>query len=87
VYYAVSDVTLERGGEYLFWVEGAAALEARLDGAVAVARVPYPTESPRAQATPVRLAPGRHSVLVRWSRAEATGSGWRWCGRTVTLPT
>ena len=70
VYYAVSDVTLERGGEYLFWVEGAAALEARLDGAVAVARVPYPTESPRAQATPVRLAPGRHSVLVRWSRAE-----------------
>jgi tetratricopeptide (TPR) repeat protein len=70
VYYAVSEVTLERGGEYLLWVEGAAALEARLDGAVAISRVPYPFESPRAQTTPVRLAPGIHRVLVRWSRAE-----------------
>src|SRR6267378_8365285 len=70
VYYAVSEVTLERGGEYLLWVEGAAALEARLDGAVAISRVPYPVESPRAQTTPVRLAPGIHHVLVRWSRAE-----------------
>jgi hypothetical protein len=70
VYYAVSDVTLERGGNYLLWVEGAAALGARLDGAVAISRVPYPLESPRAQTTPVRLAPGMHRVLVRWSRAE-----------------
>jgi len=70
VYYAVSDVTLERGGNYLIWVEGAAALEARLDGAVVISRVPYPLESPRAQTTPVRLAPGTHRVLARWSRAE-----------------
>jgi len=70
VYYAVSEVTLERGGEYLLWVEGAAALEARLDGAVAISRVPYPFESPRAQTTAVRLSPGTHHVLVRWTRAE-----------------
>jgi tetratricopeptide (TPR) repeat protein len=70
VYYAVSEVTLARGGEYLLWVEGAAALEARLDGAVAISRVPYPFESPRAQTASVRLAPGVHHVLVRWSRAE-----------------
>jgi hypothetical protein len=70
VYYAVSDVQLERGGEYLLWVEGAAALEARLNGAAVISRVPYPVESPRAQAAAVRLAPGRHQVLVRWSRAE-----------------
>lgn len=70
VYYAASDVELERGGEYLFWVEGAAALEARLNGAAVISRVPYPVESPRAQAAAVRLPPGRHRVLVRWSRAE-----------------
>jgi len=70
VFYAASDVTLQKGGNYLLWVEGAAALEARLDGAVVISRVPYPVESPRAQTTPVRLAPGIHHVLVRWSRAE-----------------
>src|SRR5205807_8522651 len=70
IFYAVSEITLERGGEYLLWVEGAAALEARLDGAVAISRVPYPIESPRAQTAAVRLPPGRHQVLVRWSRAE-----------------
>jgi cellulose synthase operon protein C len=72
VFYAVSEITLERGGEYLLWVEGAAALEARLDGAVVISRVPYPIESPRAQTAAVRLPPGRHQVLVRWSRAEGT---------------
>jgi tetratricopeptide (TPR) repeat protein len=72
IFYAVSEVTLERGGEYLLWAEGAAALEARLDGAVAISRVPYPIESPRAQTAAVRLPPGRHHVLVRWSRAEGT---------------
>src|SRR5207245_7264935 len=70
IFYAVSEVTLERGGEYLLWAEGAAALEARLDGAVAISRVPYPIESPRAQTAAVRLLSGRHHVLVRWSRAE-----------------
>ena len=70
VFYAASEIALERGGEYLLWVEGAAALEARLDGAVVIARVPYPMESPRAQTAAVRLAPGSHHLLVRWSRAE-----------------
>ena len=72
LYYAVSDVELAKGGDYLFWVEGAAALEARLNGAVVVSRVPYPFESPRAQTAAVRLPPGHHRVLVRWSRAEGT---------------
>lgn len=72
VFYAVSDVALSRGGEYLVWIEGAAALEARLDGAVAISRVPYPRESPRAQTAAVHLAPGSHRVLVRWSRAEGS---------------
>jgi hypothetical protein len=70
VFYAASEIALERGGEYLLWVEGAAALEARLDSAVAISRVPYPVESPRAQTAAVRLAPGSHHLLVRWSRAE-----------------
>ena len=72
LFYAASDVTLERGGNYLFWVEGAAALEARVDGAVVVSRVPYPREGARAQTVPVRLAPGVHHLLVRWSRAEGS---------------
>jgi hypothetical protein len=70
IFYAASEIMLDRGGEYLLWMEGAAALEARLDGAVAISRVPYPVESPRAQTAAVRLAPGKHQVLVRWSRAE-----------------
>ena len=70
IFYAASAVTLDKGGEYLAWLEGAAALEARIDGAVAVSRSPYPREMPRSQAVAVRLAPGAHRVLVRWSRAE-----------------
>ena len=72
IFYAKSEITLEQGGNYLFWVEGAAALEARLDGAVAISRVPYPRESPRSQTAAVRLSPGRHQILVRWSRAEGS---------------
>src|SRR4051812_4449941 len=72
VFYAGSEVTLERGGEYLVWVEGAAALEARIDGAVVASRVPYPVQAARAQTVPVRLAPGTHQILVRWSRSEGT---------------
>src|ERR1700730_14545422 len=70
VYYAVSEVTLERGGEYLLLGEGAGAREARRDGPVAFARAPFPFGSPRAQTTAVRWSPGRHHVLVRWTRAE-----------------
>ncbi|MGZ6125169.1 MAG: hypothetical protein ACXWLR_09425, partial [Myxococcales bacterium] len=70
VYYATSDIELGRGGEYLLWLEGAAALEARLNGAAVISRVPYPVESPRAQTAAVHLPPGRHHLLVRWSRAE-----------------
>ena len=62
VYYAASDVQLERGGEYLLWAEGAAALEVRLDGAAMISRVPYPIESPRAQTAAVP------SKLVRLER-------------------
>ena len=68
IFYAKSEITLEQGGNYLFWVEGAAAL----DGAVAISRVPYPRESPRSQTAAVRLSPGRHQILVRWSRAEGS---------------
>ena len=72
VYYAASDLTLQQGGDYLLWVEGAAALEARIDGAVLISRVPYPRESPRSQTAAVRLAPGRHQLLARWSRSEGS---------------
>src|SRR5439155_24272724 len=54
------------------WIEGAAALELRFDGAVAISRSPYPREVPRAQTVPVTLAAGTHQALVRWSRAEGT---------------
>src|SRR5207302_7396827 len=70
VFYAASEVSLARGGDYLLWVEGAAALEVRLDGAVAVARAPYPREVPRAQTAAVHLQPGKRALLARWSRAE-----------------
>ena len=70
VFYAASEVTLARGGDYLALVEGAAALELRIDGAVAVARTPWPREMPRAQEAAVKLTKGTHSILVRWSRAE-----------------
>ena len=72
VFYAASEVTLSQGGEYLLWVEGAAALEARVDGVALLSRVPYPQEVPRAQTVAVKLAKGKHQVLVRWSRAEGS---------------
>lgn len=70
VFYAASDVTLSRGGDYLATIEGAAAIELRLDGAVALARIPWPREVPRAQSAAVSLSKGRHALLVRFSRAE-----------------
>ena len=70
VYYAASELRLSRGGDYLAWVEGAAALELRLDGSVVLSRAPYPREMPRSQTVAVKLAPGTHQALVRWSRAE-----------------
>ena len=70
VFYAASELRVERGGDYLAWIEGAAALELRFDGAVVVSRAPYPREMPRAQTIAVRLGPGTHQALVRWSRAE-----------------
>ncbi|MFN2549686.1 MAG: hypothetical protein ABR567_19865 [Myxococcales bacterium] len=72
VFYAASEIALEHGGNYLLWVEGAAALEARVDGSVAISRVPYPLETPRSQTAAVRLGAGKHQVLVRWSRAEGS---------------
>ena len=64
VYYAASELRLSRGGDYLAWMEGAAALELRFDGAVVLSRAPYPREMPRAQTVAVRLAPGTHQALV-----------------------
>src|SRR5207244_1017239 len=69
VYYAASELRLSRGGDYLAWVEGAAALELRLDGAVVLSRAPYPREMPRSQTVAVKLAPGTHHALVRCTRA------------------
>jgi len=70
VFYAASELHVERGGDYLAWIEGAAALELRFDGNVAMARAPYPREVPRAQTVAVTLQRGTHQALVRWSRAE-----------------
>jgi hypothetical protein len=72
VFYAASEVTLSQGGEYLLWVEGAAALEARVDQVALLSRVPYPQEVPRSQTVAVKLAKGKHQILVRWSRAEGS---------------
>jgi len=70
VYYAASRPTLSRGGDYLAFVEGAGALELRIDGTVVISRSPYPRVVPRVQAAAVTLAKGPHDVLVRWSRLE-----------------
>ena len=72
LFYAVSELTLAQGGDYLLWIEGAAALEVRVDGQVAMSRVPYPRESPRAQTAQLRLGAGKHQLLARWSRSEGT---------------
>ena len=72
VFYAASALTLQQGGDYLLWFEGAAALEARIDGAVEISRVPYPRETPRSQTVAVKLAPGKHDLLARWSRSEGS---------------
>jgi len=72
VYYAASRATLSTGGDYLAFVEGAGALELRIDGTVLISRSPYPRVVPRAQAAAVSLAKGAHDVLVRWSRLEGT---------------
>jgi cellulose synthase operon protein C len=70
LFYAASEVTLAAGGDYLATVEGAAALELRLDGSVVLARSPWPREMPRAQSAAVSLSRGAHALLVRFSRAE-----------------
>jgi hypothetical protein len=70
LFYAATDATLARGGDYLLWVEGAGAVELRIDGEVKLSRVPYPRESVRSQTALVRLDPGVHHVLARWSRLE-----------------
>ncbi len=70
VFYAATDAVLARGGDYLFWVEGAGAVELRIDGEVKLSRVPYPRESARSQTVAVRLAAGAHRILARWSRSE-----------------
>ena len=72
LYYAASDLTAAKGGDYLLWIEGASALEVRLDGAVMLARSPWPREVPRSQTVPVRLAQGAHQLLVRWTRSEGS---------------
>jgi tetratricopeptide (TPR) repeat protein len=72
VSYAATRVVAARGGDYLAFVEGAGAMELRIDGTVVLSRTPYPREVPRAQVVPIALAPGPHEVLVRWSRAEGT---------------
>jgi hypothetical protein len=70
LFYAASEVTLSAGGDYFATVEGAAALELRVDGAVAISRAPWPREVPRAQSAAVSLSRGTHSLLVRFGRAE-----------------
>jgi len=72
VYYAATRAVASRGGDYLALVEGAGALELRIDGTVVISRTPYPRDVPRAQAVPVSLTKGPHNVLVRWSRLEGT---------------
>jgi tetratricopeptide (TPR) repeat protein len=68
--YAATRAVASRGGDYLAFVEGAGALELRIDGVVVLSRSPYPRDVPRAQVVAVILAEGPHDVLVRWSRAE-----------------
>jgi hypothetical protein len=70
LYYAASQLSVGRGGDYLLRLEGAGALEARLDAEVVLSRSPWPVESPRSEVRPVRLAAGEHALLVRWTRAE-----------------
>lgn len=70
LFYAATEATLARGGDYLLWVEGAGAVELRIDGEVKLSRVPYPRESVRSQTVAVRLAAGTHQILARWSRLE-----------------
>ena len=70
LFYAATDATLARGGDYLLWVEGAGAVELRIDGEVKLSRVPYPRESVRSQTGLVRLGAGPHRILARWSRVE-----------------
>ena len=70
LFYAATEAVLARGGDYLLWVEGAGALELRIDGEVKLSRVPWPRESVRSQTALVRLKPGAHQILARWSRLE-----------------
>ena len=72
LYYAASELSVSRGGDYLAWLEGSSAIELRLDGAVVLARSPYPRELPRAQQVAVRLGAGPHQLLARFTRAEGT---------------
>lgn len=70
LHYAASDLTAEKGGDYLVWLEGAGGCEVRLDGAAVISRFPYPRDLPRAQLAAVHLGAGAHAVVVRWTRAD-----------------
>ncbi len=70
-FYLASDVALERGGAYLLHLATTATLRAFVDGAPVAERRSYEAFLPFAQAVPLRLAPGRHRLLVKLGRGGA----------------
>src|SRR5207302_780571 len=68
VFYAASEVTAARGGDYLAWLEGAAGLELRIDGAALVGRNPYPRESRSARCAAI--------PTTRWQPICWRGPPW-----------
>jgi hypothetical protein len=71
VYYLAADATAARGGEYLLTLGGTVSLRAFLDGAPVAERRVWTGYRALGQTVALRLAPGRHRLLVKLTRGGA----------------
>lgn len=73
IFYLATEVTLARGGDYLLAAGGDLSWRVLVDGAPRAERRAHAGFPPLAELVPLRLAPGRHHLLVKLARGDAQG--------------
>jgi cellulose synthase operon protein C len=70
LHYLAAEVTLAEGGDYLLAIAGAVSMRAFLDGAPVAERRAHAGFLPLAQVVPLRLAAGKHRLLLKVAQGE-----------------
>jgi len=70
LYYLATEVRLAKGGDYLLSLAGAVSLRAFLDGAPVAERRAHAGFLPLSQVVPLRLAAGKHRLLLKLARSD-----------------